>query len=260
MNVSRVHPREDQVAELTRGQRLPLPPLHELHLILIAKVLRRAWNDLLPDRRAILLSGEETEVNTLIETRLNALLEEEGPWSLLVRDVARGKETVSYDGSHLEKRPDLSIHLTDRSPSFPLIVECKVIDARSKKKINLYCNDGVVRFVRGEYGWATREAFMLAYVRDGSTISSCLIPFLSESRTQLQDIYLTDSLPESIGEPDIVLARSSHNREFRYLGQSNSRPGTIALWHLWIAADPHYQDQGASTPIATCPVAANPQK
>ncbi len=210
-----------------------------MHLILIAKVLRRAWSDLLLDRRAILLSGGETEVNTLIETRLNALLEEEGPWSQLVRDVARGKETVSYDGSHLEKRPDLSIHLTDRSPSFPLIVECKVIDAQSKKKINLYCNDGVARFVRGEYGWATREAFMLAYVRDGSTISSCLEPFLTQSRTKLPDTYRTDSLPASIGGSDILLARSRHNREFSYLGQSNSGPGTIELWHLWIAADPH---------------------
>src|ERR1035441_2300250 len=139
MNLSRVYPREDQVAELTRGQSLPLAPLHEIHLMFIAETLTRAWNDLLVDRRSTLLSGREPELNTLIETRLNALLEEDQRWSQLVRDVARGKETLSYDGSHLEKRPDLSIHLTDRSPSFPLIVECKLIDAPSRKKIDLYC-------------------------------------------------------------------------------------------------------------------------
>jgi len=233
--MGRVHPRADQVAELTRGQTLPLPPLHELHMRFIAEVLARAWNDLLVDRRPILLSGGETEVNSLIETRLNALLEEDDLWSLLASGVARGRETLSYDGSHLEKRPDLSIHLTDRNPSFPLIVECKLIDTRSRKTIDLYCDDGLLRFVRGEYSWATREAFILAYVRDGSTISSCLEPFLAKSRVRQPDPYLTGALPESIWEPDRRLARSSHNREFRYVGHSHG-PGAIAIWHLWIAA------------------------
>ena len=237
MKPSRVHPREDQVEELTRGQSLPLAPLPEMHLMFIAEVLTRVCNDLLVDRRSTLLSGAEPEVNTLIETRLNTLLEEDELWSLLVRGVAR-RETISYDGSHLEKRPDLSIHLTDRSPSFPLIVECKLIDVGSRRKIDLYCNDGLIRFVRGEYGWATREAFMLAYVRDGSTISSCLEPFLVQSRTKLPDIYLTDALPKPIGESDMHLARSSHNRQFRYIDQAHSSPGAIAIWHLWIAASP----------------------
>ena len=238
MNSNRVHPREDQVAELTRGQSLPLAPVHKIHLIIIAGVLTRAWNDLLVDRRSILLSGRETELNTLMETRLNALLEEDELWAQLVRGVARGKETVSHDGAHLETRPDLSIHLTDRSPSFPLIVECKLIDAPSGQRIRLYCDKGLARFVRGEYGWATREAFMLAYVRDGSTIWSCLAPFLAQARAMQRDIYLTDALPQSMGESEMHLARSSHNREFRYIGQSQNSPGAIAIWHLWIAARP----------------------
>ena len=237
MILSRVHPREDQIAELTRGQSLPLSPLHEIHLKFIVEVLTRAWNDLLGDRRSMLLSGGETEINSLIETRLNAFLEEDALWSLLVRSVARGKETLSYDGSHLEKRPDLSIHLTDRSPSFPLIVECKLIDSRSRRTIGLYCDDGLLRFVRGEYGWATREAFMLGYVRDGSTISSCLEPFLTKSRTRQPDTYRTEALPESMWESDMHLARSSHSRDFRYVGQSHG-PGAIAIWHLWIVASP----------------------
>jgi hypothetical protein len=201
----------------------------------IAEVLTRAWNDLLVDRRSILHSGGETEVNTLIETRLNALLEDDELWSQLVRGVARGRETVSFDGRHLEKRPDLSIHLTDRNPSFPLIVECKLIDAPSGKKIKFYCDDGLMRFVRGEYGWATREAFMFAYVRDGSTILSSLEPVLAKNRAQQPDVYLTDALPESIGGSD-MLARSRHNRQFRYIGQSHDSPGAVVIWHLWIAA------------------------
>ena len=238
MNSNRVHPREDQIAELTRGQSLPLAPLHEIHLIIIAEVLTRAWNDLLVDRRSILLSGGETEVNTLIVTRLNALLDEDSLWPLLVRNVTRGTETVSYNGAHLEKQPDLSIHLTDRSPSFPLVMECKLIDAPSGKRIRLYCDMGLTRFVRGEYAWAAREAFMLAYVRDGSTIWSCLEPFLARARAMQRDIYLTDALPEAMGESGMHLARSTHNREFRYVDQAQNSPGAIAIWHLWIATSP----------------------
>lgn len=233
MKLSRVRPREEQVAELTRGQCLPLAPLHEMHLMFIAEVLTRAWEDLLSRWRATLLSGGEAEVNALIETRLNTLLDEDELWSQLVRCVARGKGTVSYDGSHLEKQPDLSIYLTNRSPSFPLVVECKLIDAPARKRIALYCNDGLTRFVRGEYAWAGRESFMLAYVRDGSTISSCLVPFLAQGRAKQPDVYRTETLPESTGNAAMELARSSHNRDFRYIGQQQNGPGAISVWHLW---------------------------
>ena len=238
MNRRRGHPREDQVAELTRGHRLPLAPLHETHLILIAETLSRAWRDLLVEHRSTLLSGQEVELKSFIESRLNALVDEEGLWSQLVRGVARGEETLSFDASHLEKQPGLNILLTNRSPAFPLLVECKLTDAPARKRIKLYCDDGLVRFVKGEYGWAGREAFMLAYVRDGSTISSCLYPFLAESQSQVMDSYLTGTLPESKAAESMCLARSSHHRAFRYLGLEHDDPGPIAIWHLWLVAGP----------------------
>lgn len=239
MKPSQIYPREYQVAELTRGLLLPLKPLHKRHLMFIAEMLTRVWNDLLVDHRSILLSAREVELNRLIVSRLSSLLQEDGLWSQLVRSVG-DPGTISYDGSRLEKRPDLSIHLTDRRPSFPLVVECKLIDASpkasSKKTIKLYCDEGLARFLRGEYGWASREAFMLAYVRDGSTIWSCLEPFLVKARTLQPDMYLTEALPEPMGGSGTHLARSSHSREFRYVGPPQNLPGAIAIWHLWIAA------------------------
>ena len=211
MSLTPIYPREEQIAELTRGQRLPLAPLAETLLVFIAEMLRRAWDELLRRQLATLVSGGETEVNTMMETRLNALLEEDELWSRLVRCVTRGTEEISYDGSHLEKRPDLSIHLTRRNPSFPLVVECKLLDAGSGKKTHRYCDDGLGRFVRGEYAWATREAFMLAYVRDGSTILSHLKPFLADSRMKQSDVYLTEALPASVGHSGMDLARSKHS-------------------------------------------------
>jgi hypothetical protein len=237
MSDTSIHPREEQIAELTRGQTIPFPPLDDVHMIYIAQVLVRAWNDLLRSHRTTLLSGGETEVNALMESRLNAFLDEDKPWSQLVRNVTRGTESMSYDGSHLEKRPDLSFHLTNRNPSFPLIVECKLIDSRSMKTAELYCVHGLARFVKGEYAWMSREAFMLGYVRDGATILSCLTPFLAESCAHGRPrAYLTQRLPELTHKTSgIELARSRHNRRFRYVGRATQdKPGAIAIWHLWL--------------------------
>jgi hypothetical protein len=229
-----ITPRPEQIAELTRGHTIPFDPLPELNLTIIAEVLASAWDDLLQTRHQTLLSGGETEVNALMESRLNTLLDEDAAWSLLVRSVAR-RDTMSYDGSHLEKRPDLSVHLTERTPSFPLAVECKILDEPHGKLIKMYCNDGLARFVRGEYAWASREAFMLAYVRDGSTILSTLSPLLAQSQALKPDVFQTAALPDSITHPSLHLARSNHSRNFRYVGQSSQNgPGAIAIWHLWL--------------------------
>jgi hypothetical protein len=68
----------------------------------IAEVLTRASEDLLSKWPATLLSGGETEINALIESRLNTLLDEDKLWSQLVRCVARGKETVSMTEATLK--------------------------------------------------------------------------------------------------------------------------------------------------------------
>jgi len=95
---------------------------------------------------------------------------------MLVTCISRGRESINYDGSKLEKRPDLSIHLTSRFSRLSLVVECKLLDSKNKKSIDLYCDQGLARFIDGQYAWYAREAFMLAYVRDGATIATCLTP------------------------------------------------------------------------------------
>ena len=114
-----------------------------------------------------------------------------------MRFVARGKESLSFDGSHLEERPDLSLNLTRRDLRFPLVVEAKILDAASGKTRNLYCEQGLRRFLEGKYAWGTREAFMLAYVRDGSSITATLNPFLSGTVVDGTPGYLVEELPTS---------------------------------------------------------------
>jgi hypothetical protein len=168
--------------ELTKGMQLPLPALHAKHLSFIFEVLSSAWLDLMAAHSAILLGAPEAEINALMVTRLNALLDSDPMWRHLVRSVTRGTESFSFDGTSLEKRPDISVHLMSRNPSFALTIECKVIDSKANQDGARYCKQGVARFVKGEYAWTTREAFMLGYVRDGSSISKCLTPLLAQSK------------------------------------------------------------------------------
>jgi hypothetical protein len=230
-------PRYNQIDELTRGLDLPFVALQDEHLSVVAEVLEKAWADLLRTQPATLHFGSEAEVNALMETRLGQLLYEHSLWEQMVWCITRGRETLSFDGSHLEKRPDLSIHLTSRNQAFPLIVECKLIDAADGKGPDLYCENGLKRFLTGEYGWATQEAFMLAYVRDGSSIASALTPLLVRSQSRTPQPYLIEELPSVITTGAPHRARSRHGRLFRYPTRvpPGDAPGSIAVWHLWVA-------------------------
>lgn len=229
-------PRPDQISALTRGLRLPLPALDFVHLELIAEGLYRAFHEVRADHPAVVASGSEAEVTALLEARLNALVEQDPFWGQLVLCTVRGKESVSFDGSHIEKRPDLSIYLSSRTRNFPLIVEAKILDSATAKTATMYCDKGLCRFLAGEYAWASQEAFMLAYVRDGSSISGHLTPLLSKDMAQVLPSYAVQTLPTSIGTLAGDLAWSQHARAFGYLHQAPPahNPGPMTIWHLWL--------------------------
>ena len=234
MSGSAARPRPDQVAELTKGVRLPLPAIASVHLEILAEGLRQAFDELCVDQPATVASGHENEVTALMEARLNVLIETERLWGQLVNSVARGKESISFDGSHLEKRPDLCIYLSDRRQRFPLVAEAKILDAVASKTLKLYCDEGIRRFVEGEYAWSSREAFMVGYVRDRSSIDAHLRPFLSKAIRSTN--YLVEELPVHAGSDDLELAHTRHRRDFFYDHQlPPNSPRAITIWHLWLS-------------------------
>ena len=231
-----VRPRPDQVEELTRGVRLPLVAITDEHMEVLADGLRQAFKDVRPGAAATVAEGEETEVTGLMQARLNRLIGEDSLWGQLVLYVGRGTETMSIDGSHLEKRPDLSIVLSGRERRFPLVAEAKILDAAASKTVAQYCRDGIRRFVEGEYAWGGREAFMIGYVRDGSSIDTTLGGFLA--RDSHRQRYRVEALPVAVGAGASDLAYTRHGRDFVYGDQPvPNTPGPISVWHLWLAQD-----------------------
>src|SRR5450755_429460 len=151
--------RPDQIAELTRGLELPLRRIEAAHIEIIAERLSFAFNDIRAQSPVTVVSGEEPEVNAIMESRLLRLIEEDLFWGQLVLCVARGKESLSFDGTRLEMRPDLLIYLSSRTQRFPLVVEAKILDSKTDKTEALYCDHGIRRFVDGEYAWGEPGSF-----------------------------------------------------------------------------------------------------
>jgi len=232
-----IRARPDQVAELTRGVELPLTAITPTHLEILAEGLLHAFEHIRVREPRTVSHGSEAEVTALMEARLNRMVEQDPLWGQLVLCVARGKESISFDGSHLEKRPDLSIYLTDRTRCFPLVIEAKILQATTAKTELRYCDDGLCRFVKGEYAWGNREAFMIGYVRDGSSIDATLKPYLSIAMLRDPGRYLVEKLPVPVGSVASDLAYSRHGRNFVYSHEHRFKdvPGPISIWHLWLS-------------------------
>jgi hypothetical protein len=171
-----------------------------------------------------------------MQARLNSATITDSLFGQMVSCVVRGGETVSFDGAHIEKRPDLAVYLTTRHRNFPLLIECKIIDQRCGKGVSLYCANGLRRFVDGEYAWANKEAIMVGYVRDRSYIDGSLTPHLSALAANPPDSLRTESMPRQEGTFMGVVTR--HGRIFQYTPPClGGVPGPIAIWHLWIPSD-----------------------
>jgi len=218
---------------LTRGVRLPLPPIAHEHLEVLAEGLWQAFDYLRVHAPDTVDTGEEPEVTALIHARLNKL--QDPLWRQLVLCVGRGAECISFDGSHLEKRPDLTVFLSRSDRSFPLVAEAKILDAAASKTVALHCKNGIRRFVEGEYAWGNREAFMIGYVRDGSSIATTLKDYLSKAMELHPDRYLVEALPIPVESDSSDLAYTRHGRDFVYGSQRPpNSPGPISVWHLWL--------------------------
>jgi hypothetical protein len=235
-----------QIAALTRRVvRLPLPAIQPEHLSVVLETLAAAVEEVAAEHDTLVRHGSEAEISALVEARLCAYLLEPDTgtaqdepallwmWRQLARAIARGKESVGHDGKRIELRPDLNIFLTGQHPSFPLIVECKIIDLRGEKTVRMYFDNGVSRFLDGDYGWAAQEGVMLAYVRDGSRLHAKLAPLMEEDGGST---YAVVQPLERMPGPPAELARSIHARRFRYHGRTppEDDPGSITLWHLWL--------------------------
>jgi hypothetical protein len=229
-----VHYDAHQLAELTRGHSLPLPPLPAPVVDLIGRSIVRALSELFPLHTVVFAAGGERDINQLVISRLNALRDSDPRIAQVMLAAVGDAGRLSYAGV-LDKRPDIQIILTNGRPAnFPLLIECKLISTRPRRTVSMYAGfDGLQRMVDGRYGWEMAEVLMLAYVRNGKSIGALqrLLRKWSRGVTKGQaDPAATIQHP---GQPNgWGCSQSLHARTFAYQHAAGA-PGPVSVWHVW---------------------------
>ena len=227
--------------------RLPHPRLGLPVILLVRRVLCRAF-ELLRKEKFKLAEVSEDQITTALRSVIENDLRQTGSipgFNKLTYDsVVRQSQVANYDGTHPAKEPDLCFKLRydEAGPRMvlsefdALFVECKPVDSTHPAG-SKYCDDGLIRFVRGDYAWAMQEGMMLAYARDGRTIATHLIPAMDETnrRTSLATVELPQACRASGATADAhaePVHISRHRRGFPWPHKKGNATD-ITIYHLW---------------------------
>jgi rubrerythrin len=203
----------------------------------VEQALSAAWREVAMTFDVSALT--EAEITTEVVNAMNRFLDDPavpvpGFTGSVFETIQRGGETQNYSGKHIEKRPDISVRLQGQRPPaaidrahYAIFVECKILDATHS--LSDYCNNGVHRFVNGDYAWAMTHAMMVAYIR-GHVAEERLLRHVADTK------YACEVCGDFVVGPDAVarVAETRHSRLWTYPANS-AEPGPVVLVHLWLS-------------------------
>ena len=223
-------------------RRLGLPMI-----LLIRRVLCRAF-EILRERGINMAAAKEDDLTAALRSVIENDLRQSGSVSGFNRQtyesVIRQGQVANFDGTRRAKTPDLCFKLRDDdleprlvlSEFDALFVECKPVDATHPVG-SKYCDDGLNRFVNGDYAWAMQEGMMLAYSRDGRTIADHLVPTMSD--TSRMKSLATTQLPQpsraskaAANSHAEAVHISKHDRSFAW-PDGKGIATEITVYHVW---------------------------
>jgi hypothetical protein len=229
----------------TRGPvSLPHPPYPKATLRLIEAAVAEAWRIIRdhPEGDIDIANADEPRITRELRTCLvNQVLD--GPtvpgFTSKIFKISPGGVFESFNGTHLEKRPDLYIDIERESNAYVwrsvdgLFVECKPVDSDHPAG-GAYCDKGIIRFVEGEYAWALSQALMIGYASTGYTLPTKLNDALASRTAEMKTTENAKQCLESSASgycqhPHITV----HERDFIYPSTKKKAP-PITLRHLWL--------------------------
>lgn len=226
---------------------LPHPRLGLPVILFIRRVLLRAFEKLREGGVSLATEREDRiteQLFNVLENDLRQTGEIRGFNPTFYDRVVRHAEVTNYNGQKIGKTPDLSFALRHSevesrsalSSHDALFIECKPVDTDHPAG-SAYCDDGLIRFVNGDYAWAMQEGMMLAYARDGRTIARHLVPAMTTSArsTSLGTVQYLQGCPEisaaACPEAEAVHV-SQHRRDFAW-PDGKGKATNITVYHLW---------------------------
>lgn len=224
---------------------LPHPRLGLPVILFLRRVLLRAFEKL-RDRGFPLATELEDSVTeqlfNVLENDLRQTGEVDGFNLTFYERVVRHAPVTNYSRQKLGKAPDLSFKLRDAgaerrpvvSSHDALFVECKPVD-KGHAAGSAYCDDGLIRFVNGDYAWAMQDAMMLAYVRNGRSIAQHLTPAMAKRKVSLGVVRPLEicqiRAAASCAEAEAVHI-TQHRRDFQW-PDGKGLATDITVYHLW---------------------------
>ncbi len=215
---------------------LPHPSIPKRTILIICKVLDRAWNLLIenPPEGFHFLSADEdlitTHLKSIIENRLRKHGEVSGFNSKTFGRVQRDAKVSNYNGNHLDKMPDIFFDLKRDDLLMVineydgLFVECKPVD-KNHPVGSCYIQKGLIRFINGDYAWAMQEGMMIAYSCQNYPLAKLEIELKSNKQKYLNTLnYSTLS--------DNTISQSKHKRIFDW-PEKRGTACPINVYHLW---------------------------
>lgn len=225
--------------------RLPHPPLSLRSHLIVEAAIGAAW-ELMTNRGRTdfdLQTADEDAVTHELYERLYDEIFDKGIVDGFDREifasVRREPKVRNYNGSNLDKMPDLLVEFIDRpvgamNSQHGLFIECKPVD-RQHPAGSAYCDAGLIRFVRGDYAWAMQNAMMVGYAKEGYSLNPELSEALASNRKVpiplCSEPAACPSTRASAFAEQVVI--SKHQRTFNY-PESNLAAGIIVIRHLWL--------------------------
>ena len=219
------------------------PPFSDRLILAIENALRNVWGSLSAKPQFKLQLQRESEV------RITALLQKEldrlrragtaiGYDTTTFESSPRGGEVFNYNRSKDSKRPDLTFKVCGTRSGVgdafedAYYIECKIIARKGRPGTREYVQEGVKRFVVGDYAWAMPHAGMLAYHRGKQILPDILDKYFSRSPNR-KKYKLTGKIFRcalSTQKPSVFI--SEHKREFKV--SNHGLPGPIKIRHMWL--------------------------
>jgi hypothetical protein len=230
------------LTETTPYSELPLARMDDRIVLAIENAIRIGWDRIKATKsgRHILALGSEDEITSRLQDELNALRHTRVAYGFTksqFQTITRSAAYRSYNAQHLNKSPDLVIRLVCIGPATPIglelydamFVECKPLSA--KHSLREYGENGIVRFVEGQYAWAMPHAMMVAYVSNSKTLPHDLDVLTAAPHDTSKRKYecAGPAMPCPFSRGVHVTA---HERPWSY--KASHVPGDIELRHLWL--------------------------
>jgi hypothetical protein len=215
---------------------LPHPQIPQRTVLLLCKVIKRAWQLLeeKPPANFLLHSADEDTITQvlveIIENRLRKSGHVNGFNCALFGKVTRDQKIPNFDKKHPDKMPDIFFDLKrDQLPILSnqdgLFVECKPVD-REHPILSCYCQKGLIRFVNGDYAWAMQDALMVGYVKDNYSFRR-----LASVLDGKKSATLKTTNHSAVDEYTIYCSR--HRRNFKW-PENRGHACPIMVVHLWL--------------------------